>query len=219
VILDQLENGNVVVVGHSYGTIVATAAVARLGRDERKANGNSTNVQHIVFLSGILVPRNTTMLALMGSKVAPQYLIEGNTILPFGPPGATHVLYNDIHDPTEVEKAIWKLKPQSYTVNTSPTPDQITSLRGIPLSYLMCNNGNAVDFETRQKPFVEGFRSAGIEIYGEVANSGHSPFLKFPGRTAKFVRKAWNYRIRRISIPILRFGWMLVDFKRISRSY
>jgi pimeloyl-ACP methyl ester carboxylesterase len=57
VILDQLGNGNVVVVGHSYGTIVATAAVARLGRDERKANGNSTHVQHILFISGILVPR------------------------------------------------------------------------------------------------------------------------------------------------------------------
>jgi hypothetical protein len=130
------------------------------------------------------------MLALMGGKLAPQYLIEGNTTLPFRPPGATHVLYNDIHDPTEVEKAIWKLKPQSYTVNISPTPDQITSLQGIPLSYLMCNNDNAVDFATRQKPIVEGFRSAGFEIYGEVANSGHSLFLKFPGRTAKLVRKA-----------------------------
>ena len=67
VILDQLEKGNdIVVVCHSYGTIVASAAVARLGRDHRKANGSSSHVQGIVFICGLLVPPDNTMLALVG---------------------------------------------------------------------------------------------------------------------------------------------------------
>lgn len=195
-VLSQLESGSsVVVVGHSYGTIVAAAAVKGLSQDERQAKGQSTCVQHVVFLCGFLVPPNTSMLELMGGQLAPQYLLEGNTTLPFGRPGATHVLYNDIEDPTEVEKAIWMLQPQSYAINTSRTPDMIAALQRLRLRYLMCSNDNAVDYETRQKPMVEGYRSAGIEIYAEVASCGHSPHLKFPKETAMFIRGACGERV------------------------
>ena len=65
VVLDQLESDrNAVLVCHSYGSIVGSAAVASLSRDERRANGTPTYVQHIVFLAGFLVPANTAPLAL-----------------------------------------------------------------------------------------------------------------------------------------------------------
>jgi hypothetical protein len=37
---------------------------------------------------------------------------------------------------------------------------------------------------------VLGFRGAGVEVYAEVAESGHSPFLKVPEETARFIRRA-----------------------------
>lgn len=53
----------------------------------------------------------------------------------------------------------------------------------------MCSNDNAVPWDA-QEGTVAGFRSAGIEVYAEVAESGHSPFLSLPEETARFVRKA-----------------------------
>jgi hypothetical protein len=128
------------------------------------------------------------MLTVMGGELPPQYLRENDTTLPFAGPGAIHVLYNDLEH-NEALKAVWKLRPQSYGINTSSTPDQVKGLKGIALSYLCCDNDNAVPWEA-QMGTVQGFRAAGVEVYAEVAASGHSPFLKVPVETARFVRKA-----------------------------
>lgn len=128
------------------------------------------------------------MLAMMGGQLLPQYLHEGDTTLPFNGPGALHMLYNDV-ETNEALKAVWRLQPQSYAVNTSVIPDQIAGLRGIPLNFLLCRKDNATPWEA-QTGSVEGFRGAGVEVYAEVAESGHSPFLNFPEETARFVRRA-----------------------------
>lgn len=106
---------------------------------------------------------------------------------------AIHILYNDLEH-NEALKAVWRLKPQSYGINTSSTPDQIAGLKGIPLSYLLCNNDNAVPWQV-QTMTVEGFKGVGIEVYAEVADSGHSPFLKVPKETARFIRRAAGEKV------------------------
>ena len=133
------------------------------------------------------------MLTVMGGQLAPQYLHENDVTLPFNGPGAIHILYNDLEH-NEALKAVWKLKPQSYGINTSSTPDQVTGLKGILLSYLCCDNDNAVPWEA-QMGTVQGFRASGVDVYAEVASSGHSPFLKVPVETARFVRKAAGEKI------------------------
>ncbi|THV63468.1 hypothetical protein D6D28_10662 [Aureobasidium pullulans] len=60
----------------------------------------------------------------------------------------------------------------SYGVNTSIIPDQVAGIAGIP---------NAA---------VKTLRENGVHVFAEVAKSGHSPFLKLPEETAKFIRKA-----------------------------
>ena len=188
-ILSQLEDRNdVIVVTHSYSSIPGTAAVAGLSTQARDAEGKQTSVKRVVIMAGFLLPPGTTMLSVMGGKLAPQYLHEGNITLPFSGPGARHVLYNDI-DPAEADKAVWRLKPQSYAINTSATPDQVAALQGIPLSYLATNNDNAVPFAVQEQT-IAGYKAAGIDVTAEVAGSGHSPFLILPKETALFIRKA-----------------------------
>jgi hypothetical protein len=184
-----LDDGkDVVVVTHSYSSIPGTASLAGLDAASRKATGKTTSVRNVVIISGFLCPAGTTMLAIMGGHLAPQYLHENDYTLPFNGPGAIHVLYNDL-DHNEALKAVWKLEPQSYAVNTSVLPDQITGIKGIPVNYLLCEKDNAVPWEA-QAGTVSGFRSAGIDVHAEVAASGHSPFLKLPAETARFIRKA-----------------------------
>ena len=188
-VLSQLETGrDVLVLTHSYGCIPGLAALSGLDSTTRSANGQSTSVKAVVMIAGFLCPPGTTMLAMMGGQLLPQYLHEGDTTLPFNGPGALHMLYNDV-EINEALKAVWRLKPQSYAVNTSVIPDQLAGLKGIPLNFLLCKKDNATPWEA-QTGSVEGFKAAGVSVYAEVAESGHSPFLNLAEETARFVRRA-----------------------------
>jgi hypothetical protein len=193
-IVSQLEAGrDVVVVTHSYGCIPGLAALAGLDSATRQASGQDNGVKAVAMIAGFLCPPGNTMLAMMGGQLLPQYLYEGDTTLPFNGPGAIHMLYNDV-EINEALKAVWRLKPQSYGINTSIIPDQLAGLKGIPLKFLLCKIDNATPFDM-QTASVEGFRSAGVEVYAEIAESGHSPFLNFPEETARFVRRAAGEKI------------------------
>ena len=189
VVLSQVEVGEeVVVVTHSYGCIPGLAALADLSTANRSISGLQGGVKAVVMIAGFFCPPGGTMLDAMGGRLLPQYLHENDATLPFNGPGAIHVLYNDL-EINEALKAVWLLKPQSYGINTSVIPSQVEGLRGIPMSFLLCRNDNATPWEA-QTGSVLGFRGAGVEVYAEVANSGHSPFLKLPEETARFIRRA-----------------------------
>lgn len=59
---------------------------------------------------------------------------------------------------------------------------------------MLCSKDHATPWEA-QTGSVQGFKAAGVEVYAEVAESGHSPFLKFPEETARFVRRAGGEEI------------------------
>ncbi|KAF2167531.1 hypothetical protein M409DRAFT_22338 [Zasmidium cellare ATCC 36951] len=188
-ILEQLETNNVLLVTHSYSSIVGSAALTDLSPPARSAASLATSVVSLIIISGFICPVGISMVEMMGGKLAPQYLIsdDGESTLPFAGPGAVHILYNDL-DHNEAAKAIHLLRPQSYACTTSPIPDQVAAMKGIPLSYLLCSEDNALPWE-RQIGTIQGFREKGIEIlYTQVSRSGHSPFLRFPRETARFVR-------------------------------
>lgn len=188
-VLKLLDTGkNVVVVTHSYGSIPGIAALAGLSVDIRKESGLSQGVEAVVVISGFYLPVGLTMLGIMGGQLPPQYLLENDTTLPFNGPGAISVLYNDLEH-NEALKAVWRLKPQSYAVNTSPLPDQAQGIAKIPLHYLMCSKDNAVPFEA-QRSSVEAFKSLATDVHAEIIESGHSPFISRPAETANFIRKA-----------------------------
>ncbi|THZ90641.1 hypothetical protein D6C82_10367 [Aureobasidium pullulans] len=188
-VMSQLDAGNdVVVVTHSYSSVPGTAALTGLSLKARKPAGNNNGVIGVVIISGFILPHGSTMLTIMNNQLPPQYLLENNTTLPFAGPGAINILYNDIEH-NEALKAVWRLEPQSYGVNTSIIPDQVGGITGIPISYLLCKDDRAVPL-VMQNAAVEALREKGGHMFAEVAKSGHSPFLKLPEETARFIRKA-----------------------------
>jgi pimeloyl-ACP methyl ester carboxylesterase len=194
VVLEQVEAGKeVVVVTHSYGCIPGPAALTDLALETRKTSGLSGGVKAVVLIAGFFCPPGGTMLDAMGGQLLPQYLYENDATLPFNGPGAIHMLYNDL-EINEALKAVWLLKPQSYGINTSVIPSQVEGIKGIPMKFLLCRNDNATPWEA-QTGSVLGFRGAGVDVYAEVAESGHSPFLKFPEETARFIRRAASEEI------------------------
>ncbi|TIA06456.1 hypothetical protein D6C81_09895 [Aureobasidium pullulans] len=193
-VTNQLDAGNdVVVVTHSYSSIPGTAALTGLSLKARKTAGNTNGVVGVVIISGFILPLGLTMLTIMNGQLPPQYLLETDTSLPFAGPGAINTLYNDL-DHNEALKAVWRLEPQSYGVNTSIIPDQVAGITGIPVSYLRCEHDRAVPLAV-QNAAVKTLREKGVHMFAEVAKSGHSPFLKLPEETAKFIRKAAGEKI------------------------
>ncbi|TIA29205.1 hypothetical protein D6C78_10352 [Aureobasidium pullulans] len=188
-VMSQLDTGiDVVIVTHSYSSIPGTAALTSLNLKARKTAGNTNGVVGVVIISGFILPPDSTMLTIMNNQLPPQYLLETDTTLPFAGPGAINILYNDI-DHNEALKAVWKLEPQSHGVNTSIIPDQVAGITGIPVNYLICKDDRAVPL-VMQNAAVETSREKSVHVYKEIAKSGHSPFLKLPGETAWFIRKA-----------------------------
>ncbi|THW32436.1 hypothetical protein D6D21_10385 [Aureobasidium pullulans] len=181
-VMSQLDTGNDVVLNPRY------RSPHRLNPKARKTAGKSNGVVGVVIISGFILPPDSTMLTIMNNQLPPQYLLETNTSLPFAGPGAINILYNDI-DHNEALKAVWKLEPQSHGVNTSIIPDQVAGITGIPVSYLRCEHDRAVPLAV-QNAAVKTLRENGVHVFAEVAKSGHSPFLKMPEETAKFIRKA-----------------------------
>lgn len=188
-VTNQLDAGNdVVVVTHSYGTVPGTAALTGLNLKARKTAGNTNGVVGVVIISGFILPPGSTILTIMGGQLPPQYLLETNTTLPFAGPGAINILYNDLEH-NEALKAVWRLEPQSHGVNTSIIPDQVAGITGIQVSYLRCEHDRAVPLAV-QNAAVKILRENGVHVFAEVAKSGHSPFLKLPEETVRFIRKA-----------------------------
>ncbi|KAK4560636.1 hypothetical protein LTR86_005214 [Recurvomyces mirabilis] len=189
VVTRVLESGeDVVVVVHSYGTLVGTAALRDLSPNARKAAGHANGVRSLVIIAGFVLPEGISMLQAMGGQLLPQYLHDGDTTLPFAGPGAIEVLYNDL-DTLEAQKAVWRLKPQSYAINTTPMPDAAAAIRGIHVSYLACDKDNACPYPM-QIQTIDALKAMGQSVHTEVAPTGHSPFIKMPEETARFVRKA-----------------------------
>jgi pimeloyl-ACP methyl ester carboxylesterase len=79
---------DVVVITHSYGCIPGLAALAGLDSATRQASGQDNGVKAVAMIAGFLCPPGNTMLAMMGGRLLPQYLYEGDTTLPFNGPGA-----------------------------------------------------------------------------------------------------------------------------------
>lgn len=188
-VVDQLDAGNdVVVVTHSYSSVPGTAALTGLNLKARRTANKTSGVVSVVIISGFILPPGSTMLTIMGGQLPPQYLLENNVTLPFAGPSAINILYNDLEH-NEALKAVWRLEPQSYGVNTSIIPDQVAGITGISVSYLLCEDDRAVPL-IMQNAAVEALREKGLHVFAEVAKSGHSPFLKLPEETARFIRKA-----------------------------
>ncbi|KAK4500866.1 hypothetical protein PRZ48_009058 [Zasmidium cellare] len=188
-LLTQLETSNVLLITHSWGSIVGAAALTALSTTARTAANHTTSVVALILISGFIVPPGLTSLEITGGKPLPQYLLSesGLSTLPFAGPGPFHLLYNDLA-PTEAAKAIHLLRPQSYACLTSQMPDQVAAIGDIPMSYLCCSEDHALPWE-RQVGSIEGFREKGVRVVRTlVARSGHSPFLSVPEATARFVR-------------------------------
>ncbi len=193
---------NVILVTHSAGAVVGCSALRGLNAKSRSAAGHETSVIAITMLCSMVVPEGVSLFDALGHKPAPIHDIRGPVVHIADVQstqvasevysandqykGPAHAFYNDL-PVSEQEHYVSLLRPMAWATTTSPLT--YAAYLYIPTSYLMCTLDNALPLPYQQG-IIKMVRDMGGDIRVEVVESGHSPFLSMPERTAEFVRRA-----------------------------
>ncbi|KAF7193763.1 putative hydrolase R7 [Pseudocercospora fuligena] len=175
---------NVVVVGHSYGSIPSSEAIKGLDLKTRQAAGKPGGVTHLFFCAAFIIPEGQTLISAFGGNDLPWFRVSEDK-MEVWPEGAAEICYNDLSK-EEQDAAVAKLAPQSYQVMHSPVT--YAAWRDVPSTYLYCTLDNAIPLQI-QKMMVEEI-AKGVNISTESVEAGHSPFIGKPKETAEAIRRA-----------------------------
>ncbi|UKZ81690.1 hypothetical protein TrVFT333_009462 [Trichoderma virens FT-333] len=95
--------------------------------------------------------------------------------------GAEDIFYNDLtksQTKNQLAKLTHQAKPSFYTNLTYPAYQEV------PVSYLLCEQDNAIPFVAQQA--MVGIGGPGVTSY--VCSSSHSPMLSMPGKVVEVIR-------------------------------
>ena len=177
----EAQKGPTVVVGHSYGGAVITAAAA----------GNA-NVKALVYVAAF-APDTDEVLAAPGAKFAPPALSSALV------PDSAGFLYVDrtkFHDVVckdvplaEARIAAATQKPVSGSVFTASVPGG--AWKTIPSWYIVASDDQAIN------PELERFYAKRIGATTTEIKSSHVPFLSHPKQVANVIEAAATASTRR----------------------
>jgi hypothetical protein len=95
---------------------------------------------------------------------------------------ADHVFYNDLPKPSHTElvrKLTHQAKPSFYTPLTYP------AYQDVSVSYLLCEQDNAIPFAAQQGMVGIG----GPNVVSHICSAGHSPMLSMPSKVVEVIRE------------------------------
>ncbi|MDH2393554.1 alpha/beta fold hydrolase [Streptomyces sp. HNM0663] len=153
-------DGPVVVVGHSYGGIPVTQAIA-----------DAPNVSHAVYLAAYQLDVGESLYGYHG---APEPEYATGVIQPAEGSVAAAAFYADVSE-EEAARAVRRLVPQS----SRSFSDRVTKAgwRAVPSTYIVCEQDQALPSEEQEKLAVRAHAVHRLQ-------SSHSPFLSMPSTLA-----------------------------------
>lgn len=169
-VADVLTNiqGEVVLVGHSYGGAVITEAAAA-----------APNVVHLVYLTAFCIEAGQTLMAAAQSSptqadlnAAMRVQDDGTAVL--DTTLAVGALYGDC-DANEVAAALPRLTPQPLA--TFGQPIRTASWQHTPSTYVVCTEDRAITVEMQR--LMAPRCGTVVEL-----QASHSPFLSMPDKVA-----------------------------------
>ncbi|KAK4935204.1 hypothetical protein LTR10_023704 [Elasticomyces elasticus] len=167
-----IEQGqDVVLVMHSYGGVVGTQAAAGLGKAERQKKGQKGGIVHLFYACAFIVALEQSLCDPLGGKLAPWIKVEDDGSC--NPVGPEQIFYQDL--PPDDQK-YWAAQLKHHVAKSQLEPVHQVAYRDIPVSYLYCENDQALPFEF-QKLMV---KKCGVEVREFTCDAGHSPFLSQP---------------------------------------
>ncbi|RAO65900.1 uncharacterized protein BHQ10_001912 [Talaromyces amestolkiae] len=176
---------DVVVVGHSYGGIVATESVKKVTHSERQAQGKSTGgVTKIIYVASIVAEIGETAIQAMGGQLGPTIKILGDYMYFDTEAGASY-LYDGLSSNEALETG------RKYTTIHATTsfldPATNAAVDHVPVTYIHTAKDNIVPPE-RQQQIVESLKSRNARNVSTITiNEGHMPQVLAPEVLAKAI--------------------------------
>ena len=156
-------NPGAVVLGHSYGGLVATHAT------------NSLKVAHMVYLAALMPDKDEDIRATVGLYPSPAlekaWVWESDGRSSIDPDYAVDAFYHDC-DSVTAEDAVSRLRSQVFDEQLPVIKDE-PAWRSVPSTYVICLDDRAQNVEL-QRRFAENAGQV-LEWPGS-----HSPFLSKP---------------------------------------
>ncbi|EEU35172.1 uncharacterized protein NECHADRAFT_97604 [Fusarium vanettenii 77-13-4] len=173
------------VIGHSWGGMIASAALADLAVTTGSGKGGVTD---IIFMCASVPQENNSLAGLFGGQLPP-YLtsISNGTIIWTDPIGH---LYNDLPQ----EEAQWAEKlmvAHGHKVQYTPIDCNKVAWRVIPLTYIVCENDQALPGFV-QDMMIAKAEEQGVSVRQYRLQASHSPFLSMPDKVSEIVMEVMN---------------------------
>ncbi|CAG8109582.1 unnamed protein product [Penicillium olsonii] len=167
------EGKQIVLVGHSYGGMVITAASSGLGLEERAKAGQPGGIKVLVFMAAFVTPKGKCLKDMIGGQLWPWMLVDGDYVRL--DPNVD--LVQDVPEETKAKKAKHALPHiclRAFLDRATEEP-----WHTIPSAYIACDEDIALPAAIQDNmiellPNPRVFRLP----------SGHSPFLSLPNETA-----------------------------------
>ncbi|EHK16281.1 uncharacterized protein TRIVIDRAFT_40028 [Trichoderma virens Gv29-8] len=168
---------DMILVMHSYGGIPGTESARGLLKKDRQAQHKLGGIISLVYVTAFLLPPATSIASFLGF-MPPWVVFDGDKMTV---QGAEDIFYNDLtksQTKNQLAKLTHQAKPSFYTNLTYPAYQEV------PVSYLLCEQDNAIPFVAQQA--MVGIGGPGVASY--VCSSSHSPMLSMPGKVVEVIR-------------------------------
>lgn len=200
-----------ILVLHSYGGISGTESAKGLLKKDREAELKKGGINSIVYVAAFLLPLDASLKSFLGDlapwiifEVSPRSRVihalrdlchsiscptqapylraatqgEKMTII-----NADRIFYNDLPE-SGMDTLISSLKHQSKA--SFFTPLTYAAYQDVPVSYLLCENDNAIPFQAQQAMVGIG----GPNVASHICAAGHMPMIQMPERVVNVIREA-----------------------------
>ncbi|PHH76362.1 hypothetical protein CDD80_1573 [Ophiocordyceps camponoti-rufipedis] len=169
------------VLCHSYGGMVASAALGEFAVDPNSTNKGG--VTGIVYLSAFVPSENQSLISRLTNQLPDFIKVRpDNTCLPSPP---IPLFYSDLTF-EDAEWAIGLLTRCPVAPMTSPIPGDRVAWRSIPSAYIVCEADGALPLKS-QRSMVAAAKAQGAEFREYSLDTNHSPFINKPGAVADIV--------------------------------
>ncbi|PYH90714.1 alpha/beta-hydrolase [Aspergillus ellipticus CBS 707.79] len=168
----------ILLVGHSYGGMVISAASAGLGLAERSKAGQHGGIICLVYMAAFVVPRGNNLKGMFNGQLSPWMLVQGDYVRC----DPTVDLIPDV--PGDV-KARLSASPRGH-ICLAAFLDRATEepWHTIPSAYIVCDDDRALPPAIQDSMITSLVNPKVFRL-----KSGHSPFLSMPDETADIVEQ------------------------------
>lgn len=151
-----------VVVGHSYGGSVISAAASGV-----------PGLARLIYLAAFLTENDADTLALITEKLG-QSIVGDERGISVAPQAAACVFYGDA-DPATAAAMVARLRP--LTLDTTAPPETEPAWKSVPATYVVCTHDNAIQVAAQRE--MAKLAETVVEW-----PTDHSPFVTRPAAVA-----------------------------------